>query len=1015
MAKYLDFSHFSGEKFNLHEGRLLDEFPIKAVIHNEKIAMFALKNGGVGTVIKLSMINGRTWDEGRREEFLSKLEGAMRLKTNGEEQQVNYSFSFSIVRRRLNPETDIPFVEKDKKITQLRIDALKNLAKTLEVQMLDMYLGITATPSTELIEQTATIVDRVKSIIDVKHKYSLDSKRLEVVISEFGDQLTKIIGNLAEAGMTPTIPRTEKELLLMTRAAWRPNYAQPGGKVAVERSLKPDSFRGPADFLSRDLQMEQYRNFWVADGALHFIVSLDEAPNPFIGFSARSCDNLLSLGVREGVNNIPFLGSFHVAFAPVARKEADKIFKIRTTLLGAMSGKGKQGFFRDKIAEKEYEDLEAQHTQFIERGEDMVRLCASFHFEVPIEYLEKLLGKAPDELDLINTAQKTCKQLLDALGESNWIIEEKTWYEPFLNMIPGAMNLTSTDQTLPRIYSSLPGSLHLVPFYNSETPEKFHGGNYFLTDANTLFIFEHFSSRNGTAANFSVCGSTGSGKSVTVQNLIMQMEHHDPTIMILDFGGGGVGSWSKLVEALGGVEIAFGDIPPPRVNPFHISTVTALPNERKKAQIVSAFGLKDSKEERDRIESMYLYLQNVSGFGFSNEEILLHVRENIFKGEAKIPDWDEFEGLTVLSPGYAKPGGKQSQSIKIVLELLLSKSITDEGEVQGSAWAMFDQTDVNSVITFMFESYLPPEGRPFEWPTMSDFRYYLNELNEKRQNGLVENARGEIQNFDKLINVISEYCRGGLQPYLDGQSNVDIRKKIPLAGGGFKEEDAKVVLCDMAGINDNKQLAIMMILVNEFMADILYNLRGKKGVQIRDEAWFFMKSSIAQKYLETDYRTARKMGYSTVTIAQNLSDFKSPVINNNTQNWVVCGLGSEDEINLATTKFKLSQEERALFVDGKMGLQKRKNLLDLSKPTERYGQILISNKSGKFFLRNKLSLPELWITTTDPAETFVINYYRKKRKDLSMVELVRWLATGAYKQDADLVAYAKGLKRDLPE
>jgi hypothetical protein len=198
------------------------------------------------------------------------------------------------------------------------------------------------------------------------------------------------------------------------------------------------------------------------------------------------------------------------------------------------------------------------------------------------------------------------------------------------------------------------------------------------------------------------------------------------------------------------------------------------------------------------------------------------------------------------------------------------------------------------------------------------------------------------------------------------------------------------------------------------MSGILYNSKESRGVMIRDEAWFFMKSKIASKYLEADYRLARKYGFSVITIAQQYSDFKNPVLQNNTQTWCVCNLTSKDEIELAQERFKFNAAERDMFDSGLMGTRKEKDVTT-GKTMEVYSRVLIANKAGKFFVKNKVSKRELWITTTDANETFVFNFYKDiKMRGQDPIAIIDWLCLGHYISDPELAAALKKAGRVMP-
>ena len=81
-----------------------------------------------------------------------------------------------------------------------------------------------------------------------------------------------------------------------------------------------------------------------------------------------------------------------------------------------------------------------------------------------------------------------------------------------------------------------------------------------------------------------------------------------------------------------------------------------------------------------------------------------------------------------------------------------------------------------------------------------------------------------------------------------------------------------------------------------------------------------------------------------------------------------------------------------------------------------YSRIMISNKSGKHFVKNKIGLAERWITTTDPNETFVYNFYKQlKMRDSPPFDIIKWLCEGEYKHDEKLQEAIKKAGREMPK
>lgn len=1017
--KYIDLKerHSLFNIFDVGVGRHFDEFPIIAVAHDGILPFFILKDSSLGFLLKMQFINGRSWGEEERTNFIKKLERVMRIESQFS--TINYSYSFTVIRKPIK-RNDLEKYKVNKKcINNVRIENLLKFSENLECQNTELYFTITAAPSKNHISQTLSFMERIQAFFDKKIKYKSESLLIEDLLLKFSDKIKQLLAMFSELGISIDCPRNEKDLLTMARKAFRPSYDFGENNVKstkskndgyFKKSLDKKVYKSAADFLTKDLKVDLYRNFWIADDCLNILFSMEEPPDPNMFYEALNTDKLFKLGVKPGVSNIPYFSNYTVSFSSITREEADKKWRLKNAITSGMVSDGK-GLFEDKMAKRQAYEVDQMHQSFIEGDTDMVHACITYQLQIPLNNIKNFfdLKESLSDKEKIRTIVNSIIDQLNQVGYSVWINEDKTYYNTWLGSIPGGIRRDERIMVMPRIYMTIEGALHLTPFFATVSPDEssFRGGNYFITDDSSVFAFDHFSEKNGTAANFSVCGATGSGKSVTVQSLIMMTEPINPNIMILDFGGGNVGSWTKLCSVWGGVELKFGSPRPPRINPFELSEADSMPNFRKKSIILNTLGYLDSDEEGlARLDSVYQFLR-VEDSPFMSEE-------NRFKElESRMPKlsslgYKESMELLRLGPGECIPGEKGTSSIKMVLELLLSNNV-DENGTKDNPWSIFSIDDINEAILRLFENFTVPVGKNKIWPTLTEFRDTLKEMQEQRD--LAHRGGGgqingkyvprDVTNFTYLYTKLSNYCVGGLDPFLDGQTNVNIMREITV-GNTVKQMPSKFILADMANISDKRKLAIYMIVINDFMSNILYNSKESKGIMIRDEAWFFMKSNIAAPYLEADYRLARKYGFSVVTIAQQYSDFKSPVLQNNTQTWVVCALTSKDEIDLADYRFKFNSYERELFEKKQMGTKIERDILS-GRIIDAYSRIMVSTASGKFFLRNKIGKEERWITTTNDSETFVFNYYKDtKFRGKPVLEIIEWLCEGHYRKDKEL-------------
>jgi hypothetical protein len=1015
--------------------RVLDKFRILGVANAGNFPFFVLSNSGLGTMIRISFVNGKAWDEAQRDRFLEKLENGFTLEN--QEPTVDYTYSFSVVRSPLRAEDLEGFKDKNHPLSMERTKFLADLGEKLHVQNLEFYFGITASPAESLVAENAGMWERIKSYWDPGTKMKIENKLFEEIYNEFNEKVKSIVALFANEGISFDPPRSEKDLLMMARRAWRPNYREAevaktdakdknsggGGGGSSEsiddRSLRKDSYISPGDFICRDLKATTFSDHWIADGCLNIMLSMEDAPDPNQWFSSFEIDKILKLGIKPGVSILPYSGTYTVAWSSLTRDKANQIFKIKNTIASGMRS-NQSGMFEDRQADMEAEDIDRMYDEFLTSRSDMVRGSITYTLSIPLEFIKNFFDlNSPTEQELLKSIVRRLKTDLEDIGFSKWAVEKGTYYPTWINLIPGAIRNVDGVQYIPRSYLSLKGILHLIPFYSTIGPDQkeFNGANYFITDESSIFIFDHFSKNNGTAANFSVCGSTGSGKSVTVQSLIMMNEKKDPNIMVLDFGGGNIGSWTKLCDVWGGCELKFGSARPPRINPFELAEADSFPNTRKRREICLWLGIDaDNLENHSDIENVYVYLRADDNFRTPK-----HIRQeavaqrcSAFKGKTFEETWS----ILTLRPGYTRPGEKGAASIKMILELLLANNVEEDGPTD-NPWSTFSQDDINEAILELYENYLPQANHPEYWPTLGSFRSALESLRGKRLSNTDKWGMGDIAEYGLLMSRLSNYCQDGIDNFMDGQTNVNIRQR-KMVNGEMREVPASFILADMAGISSKRKLAIYMITINDYMSNILYNSGGeKRGIIIRDEAWLFMRSKIAAPYLEADYRLARKYGFSVITIAQNYSDFKSAVLQNNTQTWVVCALATDDEINLANVRFKFNRSEREMFESKTPGIKMGTTLIrDITKGTlmDVYSKIMVSTAAGKFFVKNKIGKIERWITTTDAEETFVFNYYREiKFKGKPAIEIINWLCEGHYRKDEDLKAALLKSGRKMPD
>lgn len=1009
---------------NILSGSFADEFPIRAVGYNGVVPMFFTADSGIGTLIEISPINGASLSEEGRAAVLRSLEADFSRSTRDETTLVTLSFhvvsgpevasdSGAVAGMRAGNMLWLKNKEKFP-LASVGYEFLKNLALNLSIQSRRYYVGINLTPTAEKRATEIPLLKRIKSTFSREVEYEASSEILAELNSEFNERVGCVVEALKRAGLSPVLPATPEELLAKAREAWRPSFREL--EAATSELIRPELYRGAAEFISRSLFARLYDSFFVADGCLNIVLSLRENPDPLRDFLSSDADGFLRLGEDRTLSKIPFLGCLSVIFAPVPQEEANELFNDAIRLSRAQAGD--RGTMReDKAASVRADQLEADHMNFFRQSQAMVRAALLYRLSIPLEYLPKFFDISRPPFDFKNSLEQTARAALETVG-GLWEVEKGSYISPWLNSIPGAAAVRKRGFRLPEVNMPYQGALHFAPLFTTKSPDwnSFRGNNFFVSDDKTVFPFDLFSKDHGEAPNVGICGTTGSGKSVVAQKIITMLDNiatdKKPVVIIQDFGGGdGAGSWTKLCQVLGGVEMRFGASDPPVLNVFQLYPGEGLPNGKKIKEVAAYLGLPDTRASRIRILNLYQEVQKLDRHSATTGMESLAERYPEVSGKSIE---DLLEAIDLRS-GRVLPGEKSMAAIRLWLSLLLARDVNDTEGIVGSPWEEFSEEDIMEAVTETYERYTPPPKEradgPDQWPTLEDFRDTITAMHEER---LVAGQVGFMQ-YDKLIRKLSAWC---LDPSLNGQTTASFFDEEKDELGIRRRVPKTCILADFAGISDKRKLALYMIAVNERCSEILYNLQGRRAVCVRDEAWLFTRSNFARKYVEADARLARKYGFAMMTIMQQYTDFAIDAIKNNTHMWLLCSLGGLS-LETAARDFGFSAHEYDMFAkSGYIGKVNEVDPVTGARKSSFSRFMLLTNAQKnklRYVLRNVLDKRELWIFTTEPSEVYVYNYYRRKFKWKTPSEImggISWLSSSEYRSDADLCKEmaSKGLR-----
>jgi conjugation system TraG family ATPase len=159
-----------------------------------------------------------------------------------------------------------------------------------------------------------------------------------------------------------------------------------------------------------------------------------------------------------------------------------------------------------------------------------------------------------------------------------------------------------------------------------------------------------------------VCGTSGGGKSMTVNHILRSMYDHGSHCVVVDIGG----SYKGLSELVQGYYFTYEETSPIRFNPFYIATGDVLDTEKKeslKALLIALWKQENERFNRSEyvalsngLSGYYEYLQsNESVFPCFNTfyEYLQADYVTVLKGHnVKDSDFDVSNFLYVLRPYY---------------------------------------------------------------------------------------------------------------------------------------------------------------------------------------------------------------------------------------------------------------------------------------------------------------------------------------------------------------------------
>jgi len=431
-----------------------------------------------------------------------------------------------------------------------------------------------------------------------------------------------------------------------------------------------------------------------------------------------------------------------------------------------------------------------------------------------------------------------------------------------------------------------------------------NSGIRFLTTEGEPVAWNYWDSRLD-AWNSLVIGQTGSGKSYTVQYLIMQALEADTKLFILDLGG----SYEKLVSLLGGQVFTFNLNNPVPINPFYTSQLNpengTIPMEKMNFLITFLSGLMiDVGDDVKKIDSVLKF----------------HIQETVKSIYKKT--YTRFVSLLELvgEDAFYKHGGfdkfntKSDKEKVLFIEELLH---TEQSNTRKKVMSKLKHNE--KLIVLSGEKGLRVFIDPLK-KSVFVYREILDQIPLMEDFSAAWEARKEhVDDRDKEILPFEKYS-ARLRARLGSDTFAGFFNTpgtIDLQGGA----NSDYLYFDLKGLETDPELQAFVamniyVMLWEYIDDP--RMRMFKKLVVADEVWKMLqdKSLGLDDLIKELYRTIRKMGGGVMTVSQTAEDFMEESIRRailtNVHTKILLRHDS-DNMKAVDAVFALPPEKRALL------------------------------------------------------------------------------------------------------
>ena len=399
-----------------------------------------------------------------------------------------------------------------------------------------------------------------RSLVDKPKLFSKEKLFPKIAESRFESELhamerlrENIVQGLEAIEISARVLSSDQVAALLYQQ-WNPSRRLPF------KSYNPEEVRQSLLFSDVGVNLEGF-----VVGSTHFrVISLKTLPDETYSIMASA------------LRSLPFKSRLFVTVhVPDQMKEIESLQTQRRIAYSMVAGK--RTGVSDLESNAKFQDLETLLEQMVSDGQKV------FHVSVQV------LLQSEDESDLENQVDSVLGSFRE-MGGAEGLTETLAAFEIFSQI---ALPNARSEERSRKVKT---GNLcDLIPIYGP-WPGHQRPSILLKSRAGSLVSFNVFDPSMSNS-NVLLSGASGSGKSVLINILILQMLKENPKVFFIDIGG----SYKKLAENLGGQYVDLGVNDFLSINPFDLQADETVPSSHKIKFLVGLVELMTKEEGAERL------------------------------------------------------------------------------------------------------------------------------------------------------------------------------------------------------------------------------------------------------------------------------------------------------------------------------------------------------------------------------------------------------------------------------